>query len=70
MKDMEHEAANGRPTNQQPEKMHLKENRSYNDIIYHYSRFMILLKIMQGNERNFQALQLTNQQSKWMSYAK
>lgn len=31
---------------------------------------MILLKIKQGNDRDRHALQLTNQQSKWMSDAR
>lgn len=41
----------GRPKLGETEALHLKENKSYNDIVYHFARFLILLKFKQGEER-------------------
>ena len=57
----------GRPDNCGPEALHLKENKSYNDIVYHFARFLIFLKLKQGEERIPHALNLTIDQNMWLS---
>lgn len=48
----------GRPDNCGTEALHLKENKSYNDIVYHFARFLIFLKFKQGEERAIHELNL------------
>ena len=57
----------GRPLNEDIEKLHLKESKSFNDIIYHYSRLLIFLKIKETNDPSSVTLHLTNQEREWMS---
>jgi hypothetical protein len=38
----------GRPMNEDIERMHLKESKSFNDIVYHYARLLIFFKLKQG----------------------
>jgi hypothetical protein len=45
VKDVSHHIPMGRPDNNQTEKEHLKENRSYNNIVYHMSRLLIFLAL-------------------------
>ena len=49
----------GRPVNEDAEKPHLKESKAFNDIIYHYARFSIFIKLRSPQASSL-ALALTN----------
>lgn len=53
-------ASMGRPDNKGAEGEHLKENKSYNDIVYHFARFLIFLKFMQDKDKTTHHLELTS----------
>lgn len=57
----------GRPENRDVEGIHLKENKSYNDIVYHFARFLIFLKLKQGSDKSKYELDLTLDQTEWVS---
>jgi hypothetical protein len=59
----------GRPDNNKTEADHLIENKSYNDIVYHFSRFLIFLKLKQGAEKSLHSLDLTLEQNKLITKA-
>ena len=48
----------GRPTNNTVEEEHLEQNRAFNDIIYHYSRFLIFFQLQKGKDSQPHILQL------------
>ena len=49
------------------EAIHLKENKSYNDIVYHFARFLIFLKLKQGNDKSKYELDFTLNQTEWIN---
>ena len=57
----------GRPDNCGTEALHLKQNKSYNDIVYHFARFLIFLKFKQGEERANYELNLNKSQNEWIN---
>ena len=57
----------GRPCNEGIENQHLTENKSYNDVIYHYARLLIFLKLKKGKQSSAYNLHLHEEEKTLMT---